>query len=85
MKTIKEPKTALEAEMLIQAISDKFGMKTIILSKTDFDDMMGTEGWTDEKMDEALEIAADNLGNQVGYAIDGAIEQVKINDQFKGQ
>lgn len=78
---IKQPKTADEAELLIVEIAEAFGMKVIIVSHADLEDMKGTEGWSHEQSEEALEIIADTLGNHVGYAIDGAIEQIKLNNE----
>ena len=79
MKIKKQPKTAHEAQDLIHEIAKKFNMTAIVIGHADFDDMMGTEKWTNEKVDKAIEIATDEVAEHVGFAIDNAIQEINSN------
>lgn len=76
MKIKKQPKTAHEAQDLIHEIAKKFDMTAIVIGHADFDDMMGTEGWTKEQTDKAVEIATDEVAEHVGFALDNAIHEI---------
>lgn len=73
---IKQPKTAYEAETLIHEIAKEFKMEAIVITPADFEDKMGTEGWTDEKMNKAVNMATDEVAEHVGFAIDNAIWEI---------
>jgi hypothetical protein len=75
-KHIKKPQTADEAMDAIFTIGKKFGLQIVIISPNDFEDMMGTEGWTKEQTDRAVEMATDEVSDQVGFALDNAIESI---------
>jgi len=60
----------------IFTIGKKFGLQIVIISPNDFEDMMGTEGWTKEQTDRAVEMVTDEVSDQVGFALDNAIESI---------
>ena len=73
---IKKPQTIDEAMEIIFALGQRFGFQSISIAREDFEDMMNTEGWTKEQTDRAVEVAIEEVGDQVGYAIDNAIHAI---------
>lgn len=78
-KHIKKPQTIDDAMEIIHALGQQFGFQSISVAREDFEDMMNTEGWTKEQIDMAVELAIEEVGDQVGYALDNAIESVNKN------
>ena len=76
MKIKKQPKTEAEATRLIYDIADSFGLQLVIISPNDFEDMMGTEGWSNKRNCKAAYHAINEVGELVGDAIDNAIKTV---------
>jgi hypothetical protein len=68
------PTTEEEAISLCIHLSAKFKFQVIFIQKADFEDQMGTEGWTDASYEYALEQAVEEVADQVGHAMDNAIE-----------
>lgn len=78
-KTIKYPKTQNEAFELVFNLCQKFNFEAILLSKNDFKEHYGTENWTEKHYQQAIELATEELCEQVGYVIDEAFIQVNKN------
>jgi hypothetical protein len=75
-KTIKYPKTESQAIDLILKISKRFNLESVIITKSDFTNKMGTEDWVKDDYELALHIASDYVANFVGESIDETINQI---------
>jgi predicted SAM-dependent methyltransferase len=78
-KTIKYPKTQDEAFELVFKLCKEFKFQAVLLSQDDFQEHFGTEKWTQQDYQQAVEIALEELCEQVGYVVDEALIQVNKN------
>lgn len=81
-KTIKTPKSQKQAVELILQLSELFKMESIILTKSDFSDKMGTEDWVKTDYDSALSVLTEEVCRDVGYGIDDVIDRVNKRKKF---
>lgn len=77
--SIKYPSTEDEAIEICIQLAEAFRFKFVLIQKSDFEDMMGTEEWTEEDYKNAVEIATDEVGEGAGFAIQNAIEEINGN------
>ena len=73
---IKLPTSEEEAILLCSHLAEQFKFQCILIQKSDFENLMGTENWTDKEYKNAMELAAEEIANQAGNAIQNAVEEV---------
>ncbi|NBV09714.1 MAG: hypothetical protein EBS09_11520 [Flavobacteriia bacterium] len=81
-KTIKTPKSQKQAIEIIIQLSEQFKMESLILSKSDFSDKMGTEDWVKTDYDNAMQILTDEVCRDIEFGIDSVIERVNKRKQY---
>jgi hypothetical protein len=75
------PTTEDEAINLCIELSAKFKFQVIFIQKDDFGNQDDVKGWTQEKFEYAMELATEEVADQVGSAILNAIETT--NDELE--
>ena len=78
-KKINYPKTQEEAQELVFKLCQEFKFQAVLLSQDDFQEHYGTEKWTEQHYNQAIELAMEELCEQVGYALDEAFIKVNKN------
>lgn len=81
-KTIKTPKSQKQAVELILQLSQLFKMESLILTKSDFSDKMGTEDWVKADYDSALSVLTDEVCRDIEFGIDSVIDRINKQKRF---
>jgi len=74
MSNIQYPTTEDEAINLCIELSAKFKFQVIFIQKDDFGNQDDVKKWTEDKFEYAMELATEEVADQVGNAILNAIE-----------
>jgi len=83
-KKTKQPaipnfKTQMEAHGYLYKVGKKYGILFVSVSTEDFAEQMGTEDWTEKNIRDAVQWSVEQIGENVGYVMDNAIEIINAN------
>ena len=84
-KTVNYPTNQEDAQNLIFRLSEDLRIKSLLMTKQDFRDHCEVEGWTEDDLDHALDIAWDEICESFCYAINNAFEEVENKKRFKSK
>lgn len=76
MTTTPTPTTEEQAVELCIKLAEKFRFQFIIFQKSDFEDLIGTEDWTEEDYHKAVELATEDLANNAGDSIQHIVNEI---------
>ena len=85
MKTKKQKliipnfKSQIEAHEYLYKVAKKYGIMFVSVSTEDFAEQMGTEDWTEKNIKDAVQWSVEQIGENVGYVMDNAIEIINAN------
>lgn len=77
--TIPNFKNQFEAHEYLYKVGKKYGILFVSVSTDDFAEQMGTEDWTEQNIRDAVQWSVEQIGENVGYIMDNAIQEINSN------